>query len=416
MAPAPASDPAGPDPNSLADRAADAYRRQDWPAFVAAQRAVVDADPGSDRDRYNLACGLAQAGDRDGALAELRGLLARGIDFGAAADPDFASLRGDPEFEALIVAFDALFSPVSRSVRAFAVTDRADLAPEGIAHDADAPAGTGRFFVGSMATGEVFAVTDGVARPFATLAVDGVPVSAVGLAVDAPRGRLWAIGTATDLHRDWVDGQPGVSALIGLDLATGSIREVHRRAPGGGGFGFNDLAVAPDGAVYLSGVDVHVVRPGDDAATVLGVQPPIHDSNGIALGADPGVLFVSADGRGIARIDLATRARTWLAAPPGSTVHGFDGLYHVDHALVGVEIGAGRWRVVRLDLDPTETAVTRIEVLEQENPAVAGVTTAAVVGPDLYWLGRDLPPDGVTGPAAAWAGRAAVWRVPIRPD
>jgi sugar lactone lactonase YvrE len=293
-------------------------------------------------------------------------------------------------------------------VRAFSVGDRVDLAPEGIAHDPE----TDRFFVGSMRTGEIFAIEGGSSRPFATLSIDGTPVSTLGLAVDPARRRLWAIGTALDLHEAWKPEQEGLSALFGLDLATGEVRERHVRAPGGEGPGFNDLAVGADGAIYLSGIDVHVVRPGDDAPSLLGVRPPIRSSNGIAIGADPNVLYVAADQRGIARVDLGTLERTWLATPDGVELRAFDGLYRTDGGLVGVQYGLGRWRVVRLDLDPTGAAVTGIEVLEQENPEISGATTGVPVGGDLFFVARDLPPAGVEGP---WAGRAAVWRTPIRP-
>lgn len=406
---APVREPA-PDAEALHRQPATAaYRAHDWPAFVTHQRALVEANPVGVLDRYNLACGYALNGQRAEALAELRVLLERGVDFGAGQDPDFASLRGDTEFEALGVAFDALFPPVRHSTREFAFGDRVDLAPEGIAHD---PA-TGRFFVGSMRTGEIFAIRDGSATPFATLSVDGIPVSAIGLAVDRARSRLWAIGTASDLHEAWnEEAHDGVTAVIGLDLATGEVRETHSRAPGGPGSGFNDLAIAPDGALYLSGTDVYVLRPGDDRPTVLGVSPPIRSSNGIAMGAEPNVLYVAADERGIARIDLATRKREWLGIPPGVELRAFDGLYRVEDALVGVQYGLGRWRVVRLDLDPTGTAVTGIEVLEQENPEISGVTTGAPSGDALFFLARDLPPEGIEGP---WAGRAAVWQTPIRP-
>ncbi len=52
---------------------------------------------------YNLACALALAGDRAGALAALAGAGARGYPNlpAAAQDPDLASLRGHPEFERL---------------------------------------------------------------------------------------------------------------------------------------------------------------------------------------------------------------------------------------------------------------------------------------------------------------------------
>jgi hypothetical protein len=386
--------------------AREAYARRDWPAFVELQKQAVAANPDRVVERYNLACGYALTGQREAALAELRILLQQGADLGAGADPDFASLQGDPEFEELVQKFDALFPPVHHSERAFWVGERTDLAPEGIAHD---PA-TGRFFVGSMRTGTVFAIQDGVATPFATLKVGEIPVSAIGITVDSKRGRLWAIGTATPQHEAWQDAHRGTTAVLGLDLATGELHESHVRAPGGAGFGFNDLTVAEDGTLYLSGSSVHAVRPGQQLPEPLPLDPPVEFCNGITMGG-PDVLYIGTP-QGVSRVDLATGKHALLSIPEGVDLRNFDGMYEVGDALVGVQLGVGRWRVVRVDLDGSGTAVIDVQILEQENPEIAGATTGVVVGDELFYIARDLPPE----PSITLeAGRAAVWRTKIRP-
>lgn len=392
---------------TAAERATRTYLRQDWAGFVRAERALLGERPDDPVTRFNLACGYARLGEREAALTELRALLARGIDFGVATDPDLAVLRGDPEFDALSAQFAALFPPVARSRFAFALGERVDLAAEGIAWDRFGR----RFFVGSMATGEILAVTDGRVSPFARAAIDGVPVSAIGLRVDESRNRLWAAATMTDLHEGYRRALAGRTAVLGFDLATGALVETHRGPRNVGSFGFNDLALGPDGSIYASGGDVYVVPAGagpDDPAVLFGVQPPITDSNGITFG--DGALFVAADRTGIARVDPHTRASTWLTTPPGVELLGWDGLYFVERALVGVQLGLGRWRVARVELDPTGTAAVAVEVLEQGNPSVVGVTTAAVAGGELFWLGREPPPVGAN---PAWGGRAVVWSVPL---
>ncbi|MEQ1570497.1 MAG: DUF4440 domain-containing protein [Myxococcota bacterium] len=401
LAGCPHSDPAAPTDHRPA--AARAYAAQDWPTFVTHQAALVAADPDDLGERYNLACGYARVGDRDAAMAQLRLLRDRGVDFGAGRDPDLESLRGDPGFQALLTELAALWTPVRHAEAAFAVTDAPDLAAEGMAHD---PA-TGRFFVGSMRTGDVFVVRDGVAAPFARVTVEGAEVSAVGMAVDPVRGRLWVAATSTDLHTS--GAATGATALVGLDLSTGEPRESFVRPPGGSGFGFNDVAVGPDGSLYLTGTDLYVVRPGDVAPSVLPVDPPFRSSNGIAVGPD--AIYVAGDGR-ISRIDLERFVRTPLVTPAGIDLRGFDGMYWVDGSLVGVQRGLGPWRVVRVDLNPAGTAATRVEVLEQTNDAIHNPTTGAVVGPDLYFVARDPPPAGLD---PSWGGATRVWRTPIRP-
>jgi hypothetical protein len=64
----------------------------------------LELHPESRSLHYNLACVSAVAGERDRALAELRAAIASDAKSAAGAreDEDFASLRGDPEFEALL--------------------------------------------------------------------------------------------------------------------------------------------------------------------------------------------------------------------------------------------------------------------------------------------------------------------------
>ena len=55
------------------------------------------------RRYYNLACIWAKVGEREEAMDKLRQAIDRGFSWGGIADdPDLDSLRGDPEFEAIV--------------------------------------------------------------------------------------------------------------------------------------------------------------------------------------------------------------------------------------------------------------------------------------------------------------------------
>lgn len=401
------------DPQRVAEQeraaALAAYAEGDHEAFLTHTERALEAVPDSIVDRYNLACAHALLGHRDASLAALRVLADQGIDFGASRDPDFASLAEDPEFVALSERLDAMFPEVRRGERAFDFGDALGVLPEGIAQD---PA-TGRFFVGSMRTGAVYAVDDEGPRELTRLSVGDVGVAALGMAVDEARDRLWVIGTAFGLREGFVPEQDGVTALFGLDLATGAIEEVRAPDPATGRQ-YNDLAVAPDGAVYLSGRGLDVWKPGMEAPVPMITDPPVRFSNGIAVAPGGGSLYLAADGaRSVWRVDLGTGARRELALPEGVNLRSFDGLYHLGDALVGVQLGLGRWRVVRMDLDASGDGVTGIEVLEQGNPEIAGVTTGAVVGDDLVVITREPAPEGA--PGGVLGGRTVGWRLPLRP-
>jgi hypothetical protein len=85
-----------------------AYKSKDWATASREFRAAIAADDSFFQARYNLACVLALAGEKRGALDELKALakssdpLAKAKLDKARSDPDFASLRADPEAQSLV--------------------------------------------------------------------------------------------------------------------------------------------------------------------------------------------------------------------------------------------------------------------------------------------------------------------------
>lgn len=75
-----------------------------WSEWAALTAPLDAGESWQGRVRYNAACGLALAGDREGALAELRQALTLqpGMKTWARRDPDLSILHGSDEFKALI--------------------------------------------------------------------------------------------------------------------------------------------------------------------------------------------------------------------------------------------------------------------------------------------------------------------------
>lgn len=376
------------DAAALAERRAKAgehYQKQEYAAFVTLLAEVVAADPDAHVDRYNLACGYALTGQGDKAVAELRTLLAAGQDYGAALDPDFASVRDTAEFQAYLAEAASRVPAISTSTEVLRVADW-KLQPEGIAWD---PRGR-RYFLSSMSTGRVVAVTpDGTLTPFGQVEAD-VPLGTLGLAVDADHGRLWAVGTSFLQVEGFQASHAGTTGVFAFDLATGAQTQAvvnPDRDPKGG---FNDLALGRDGRIYATGFGA-LTRIDPAASTVERVvlDPPIAFANGIAFGAEPTVVYLGTLD-GIARVDLTTGKHAPIGLPEGENADRFDGLYYTDGRLVGIQLG-GRWRAVELTLDPSGTRAVAVRTLEQGNPALSGATTGAVVGSEFHYLARARP-------------------------
>jgi tetratricopeptide (TPR) repeat protein len=82
----------------------DFYNRGDYDGGIAFLEECLRRDPGYPGTLYNLACAESLAGRADSALEHLRAAIEGepGLRETARGDEDFAPLRGDPRFEALV--------------------------------------------------------------------------------------------------------------------------------------------------------------------------------------------------------------------------------------------------------------------------------------------------------------------------
>lgn len=360
-----------------------AYRDGDLDSFVASLEAALTLNPSSLWTRHNLARGYARTGRSAEALVLLDELAAMKIDMGFADDPDFAALSELPAFATLVDAAAEATAPVLRS-RPWLEFPQAGLVPEGIAVDP----GSGRFFFGSMRTGDVY-VIDGARRVSKFAGVDAAGrLSAIGLAVDTSRGLLWVVGAAFDIAENFSADSGARSGVFGFDLESGTLVEEYRVDDEAG---LNDVALAPDGRLYASGTSLYRIDPDDGGLEIFDTDIDIVGSNGIAVSPDGGILVTSSYPVGLFAVDLATGATRRLAEPPSTTLYGIDGLYWHEGDLIGVQNGTTPWRLVRLRVNADVTAVTAIDYLEVGNPATEPMT-GAIIANRIYYIGEGPEP------------------------
>lgn len=405
-----------------------AYASKDYGAQVRHLEAALDLNPASLRTRYNLACAYALHGQETRALQALGELVNLGVDYGMADDPDLLSLRNTPAFAAMLERLEPGVRPVVNS-RHLATVEELGLIPEGIAHDA----GTGRIFFGSMRNGAIYVLEEGgrLSR-FATIGLPGF--SAIGLTVDERRKLLWAIGTATDLAA----AEMGTATEEVAATETGTATEEAARAPtprtGVFGFdlesgaaadrfladpsndGFNDVTVAPNGDLYLSGARLSVLVPANGEIRPLPTSPVLVGTNGIVVSPDGNRLFTSVYPVGIAVVELPSGQADFLKLPESSTLYGVDGLYMQDDDLIAIQNGTEPWRLLRIELDERQRAVTAIRVLERAHPAVTP-TTGAISGNEIIYVGQGPAPDPVPThvpePLVPFFGKTLIMAAPL---
>jgi sugar lactone lactonase YvrE len=354
--------------------------------------------PGNPRITYNLAASEVRLGNPAAALAGLRNLAGMGLVYDLSADMDFASLLEKSEFAAIVKRIKENQKPVTHATPAFTLAER-DLIPEDIAYDAK----THRFFVSSVRKAKII-TADG--KDFAR-----APWSVLALRVDPERKILWA-STGWVAHCESCNrADKDKTALLAFDAETGALKQ-RIDSPEKGLFG--DMTISRSGEIYVSeGIYGAVFRlpVGSKALERLDVPGDFPSPQTPALSEDEKTLYVPDYLRGIAEIDLATRAVKWLMPADDIALNGIDGLYVYRDSFLTVQNGTTPPRVMRISLD-----LRKQQVLEANTPGLGEPTHGTIAGDAFYMIANagwsDYDDQGVKkagkGPVESF-----IWRIEL---
>lgn len=331
----------------------------------------------------------AQARQDAQAIAMLRAFTERKLGFEVTPQSPLTRLAGNPDYDALVrkLASDARKAGTTRQ---YAVIAAEGLVAEGIASDPQ----SGRIFVGDMAGNRIFVVERGAQpRLFARTG----SLRPLGMKVDGASGLLRVAATTA-----FVPSEKPETALLSLDLASG---EIKARAGAPDMRSINDLAIGPDGDIYATdslGGAVFRLRPDASRFERVTEAGKMAYPNGIALTPDGKSIYV-AQGVALRRIDTATKEVSTVVHPPSLALLSLDGLYWHEGSLIAVQNGAGRGRVLRLDLSDDGRTIANFAVVEGSHPEFDIPTTGTIVGDRFVFIANSqvdrLEDDGtISGP------------------
>lgn len=339
--------------------------------------------------------------DSLGVLAALERILPDGGTRPVRGDPIFTFMASNARFVELGARLDRTLRSTG-SVETVRVLNPGVGLGEGIAArpPVAGDSGTLTIFGGGGARG-------GVTR--LRLSADGASTSTavetggslLGMKVDA-RGHLWA-----NVSYPMPEGRTR-SEVVVIDVGRGAITRRMRSPSDGRSHLFNDLALAPDGTVYVTDSDastVYVVRAGTrdsigDVEVFFSGAEDVRGTNGVATSPDGRWLYV-AHLFGLEVWHLASGQRSRVQTRVGWPVESFDGLYACGSALVGVQTLPGADRIVWLEMDSMRRRVRQWRVLAQTRQADGVLSTGAPVGRHLYVHLRRTAAPGVGGDATA---------------
>ena len=160
----------------------------------------------------------------------------------------------------------------------------------------------------------------------------------------------------------------------------------------------NDVAIAANGTVYATDSaagSIYRMRPGERALTLFGTPGAARGANGIAVAPD-GAVYVTLS-TGIGRVDPGDGSLRRLPQPDSVTSGGIDGLYWHEGDLIGVQNSTNPGRVIRLRLADGGTRVAGLVVLQSHHhAALVEPTTGAIADGTIHvlantYVGHYLP-------------------------
>ena len=324
----------------------------------------------------------ARARDTAAALAWIERYSALGIGGHLASDSDFAALRASKSFQRLAAALESE-AALARGVVAFSVAD-STFHPEGLAYDPRSQ----RWFVSSVRERRVVAVdTLGSASEFAGDGAGGTLYAVFGMAVDTARGMLWLATSALGRMDAYRDGDRGRAGVVAFDLTSGRRVRAAWVGPDTVERVFGDVAVAPNGDVYVTDSQsggLFVLRATADTLGTVSSNAVLRSPQGIVVDPDGASVIVADSSHGLVRVDRQTGSAELLDGAPGIVTVGVDGLYEDRGTLVATQNGVVPPRVVRFCLDASRRRVTGYEVLDR-SAAVADEPTLGAVGAGAFY-------------------------------
>jgi hypothetical protein len=345
------------------------------PSLLTRLEAAVAANPSSTALLFFLSREQARTGDAKSAAASLTRLAQMSDGYLPPRADGFEKVWNDPQFSAAVAQLERKLPRLDFAPVAFTIEDPA-LIPEGLAYDAASHA----FFMGSIAEHKILRIdAQQHIVEFAGAAAD--LDSVLGLVVDSPRRRLYAVSTSalTEKGRQHLRNE-----VVAFDLVDGHLIERYEVPLAQQ---LNDVTVALGGRAYVtdSGSGQVFELQADRPARVLVGPGQLRGSNGIAASADGTRIYV-AHATGIAVVDARSGAWKPLVNRTRENIAAIDGLYQYNGQLVGVEnvTNPGRVVLMRLSHDGDEIVEVRT-VLSHHHNMLNEPTTGAVQADSGYF-------------------------------
>lgn len=324
----------------------------------------------------------ARAHDTLATLNALDAYADLGLGHALDTDSSLAALSRAPRLAGVARRIAANDSIIARSEVRAVLADSSTW-PEGMDYDPR----TRRFYMADVAHRTVVEIGAAASRNlWPRDRLDVAPV--LGVRVDTARGVIWA--TTSPVKQAPHENGPDTAAaeLLRIRISDGAIERRWRLAPVNGGHALGDLAIGPQGDVFVTDSNdpvLYRLRPAADTLQSLR-NPLFHSLQGLASDPSGRTLYLADYSHGLLRVDLGTGVVERIEDARHSTSLGCDGIAWYEGSIIAVQNGLVTPRITRFVLSDDGRRISRVEVLDRNTPLADEPTIGAVVGDDFVYV------------------------------
>ncbi len=361
------------------DASVKAYEGKDYKTFLKLTKTLDSLRPFHPTYTYNLASANALNDNFEEALIALRTLVLMNNTVDFESDADFASLKNDGGFTAILDLKKNQGKSIVTSQPVVILSEK-ELHPEGLTFLPKA----NQWLATSIRKRKIisFDATNGQCKDWLT---GNNILSVMSMKADVNEQFLW-VATATFAEMENYDkALDGKAEVLKVDIAT---RQIVKRFTVDGNHVFGDLIVAKNGVVYVSDSGkpkVYKIEK-DVISEFVSFENEGYNLQGLAFNDTQDRLFVADYLKGIAVIGIRNQSKSWLTFPDYATAKGIDGLVFYKNTLIGIQNGVKPIRITKFKLNDEQTEIVDFKLLDNNRPEFNEPALATVVGGTLYFF------------------------------
>ncbi len=363
------------DLRSIYNAGIEAYKSQDYEAFLYHFQRADSLSPNHPTITYNLAAAYSRNNIQNKAFEYLKKAILMNGNFKPEEDEDFLSLKSLEAFNEILNFRKELVGKVEGSLIAFTNSDKS-LHPESVAYDPKSK----DFFLNSVRQGKIvrYKSENKVFADFAT----GL-WSVMGMKTN--KNSLWVCTVATSEYKNFSEENEGKTALVQFDIKTGNLINRYELS---GGHWFGDLVFSNKGDIYVSDSQTPIIyRLEEDGLVVFqDFSKSLFNLQGLDFSDDESTLYISDYKLGIHAFDMQEEKLTKLTFPDHLITKGIDGLYYYNNSLIGVHNGVNPFRVAQYYLDKSGMAIIDHKYLDKARDELNEPTLGVLVKGSFYYV------------------------------